>query len=939
VATGFVGRGREVSTIVGLCQRVVEEGSPGALLIQGDPGSGKTRLLAEAAERLPTSLHLPVIGYEPEREVPLAAARNLLRKMTEVPEYGPRLERLLLGTGADARSAESLRVFEATHGAITTVYPAVIQVDDLQWADPSSIALLHFLLRAAAADDRPLALVAAARPSSPSRSFADAVSRLLPAKRARTLELGPLDREAGLRLVRDMAPGLSDAEAAGMWQRAGGSPFWLEVLARSAGGEADAADDVVAARMRGLATDASLLLADLALAGKPLALTDAAALLRWPLARARGAAMDLVRSGLAVESVAGIRPVHDLIREAVERDLPDGVCRGIHRRLAARLEAEAGRDLTLLMEALNHRRAGGLPITDLALRIARAPGRRLVGEEGVRRLADMAAASDLHDPSGLDLQEAVATLAAELGEHRSALELWSHVADRAADPGRRGWACLEASKAAYEQQRGSEARRFLQGCRKVGSNDAALRIEADVHESAIVRWLEFATDRARPSTERALVVARRAAADAGEIDRMDPPVRRAYLHALGGAWEAAMVGYDPEGMLSAAEEMEEAARGFDEQVSLDAAVRAGEALRLLGRLSEAEGLLRRTWRQAHDLVMPVIALEAGPFLADVLHLLGRLPEAELVIGECLTLEDRIGRVPSAFGLSRIRAATIAASRGDWRRALDDLREAQIDASPHYRANVRFRLFVPLARLQGARAAEEIRTCLDGALQDARSVGCRKCGSEIAVRGAEALARSGLVDEARVALSAWEEANPHPPPLAAFFGVSARAAVTIAEGAPDPALALERVHREATGLGLELEALWALLDLGGAEASDDRGRATEVLRDAGAQAERIGAVTERGVAERALRTLGVRTWRRGAAADNLGSLTARESEIARLVADGASNPEIAGTLFLSRKTVERHVSNILAKLGIRNRAELAARIGTPHGDPANEGGPR
>ncbi|MGH2766962.1 MAG: LuxR C-terminal-related transcriptional regulator, partial [Actinomycetota bacterium] len=883
----------------------------------------------------------PVIGYEPERGVPLAAARNLLRKLTEVPEYGPRLEKLLLGTGADAGSAESLRVFEATHGAITTVYPAVIQVDDLQWADPSSIALLHFLLRAAAADDRPMALVAAARPSPPSRSLVDAVSRLLPAQRARTLELGPLDREAGLRLVRDMAPSLSDAEAAGMWQRAGGSPFWLEVLARSAGGEVDAAD-VVTARMRGLATDASALLADLALAGKPLALTDAAALLRWPSARAQGAAMDLVRSGLAVESVAGIRPVHDLIREAVERDLPDGARRRIHRRLAARLEAEAGRDLTLLMEALDHRRAGGLPVTDLALRIARAPGRRLVGEEGVRRLADMAAASDPHDPSGLDLQEAVATLATELGEHRSALELWSHVAGRAADPARRGWACLEASKAAYEQQRGPEARRFLQGCRKVGSKDAALRIEADVHDSAIVRWLELATDRARPSTERALAVARRAAAHAGGIDRMDPSVRRAYLRALGGAWEAAMVVYDPEGMLSAAEEMEEVARGFDEQVSLDAAVRAGEALRLLGRLSEAEGLLRRTWRQAHDLVMPVIALEAGPFLADVLHLLGRLLEAELVIGECLTLEDRLGRVPSAFGLSRIRAATIAASRGDWRRALDDLREAQNDASPHYRANVRFRLFVPLARLQGPRAAEEIRTCLDGALQDARSVGCRKCGSEIAVRGAEALARSGLVDEARVALSAWEEANPHPPPLAAFFGVSARAAIATAGGAPDPAPALERAHREATGLGLELEALWALLDLGGAEASGDRGRAAEVLREAGGQAERIGAVTELGVAERALRTLGVRTWRRGAAADagdGLGSLTAREREIARLVADGASNPEIAGTLFLSRKTVERHVSNILAKLGIRNRAELAARIGTPQGDPAIEGGPR
>ena len=55
------------------------------------------------------------------------------------------------------------------------------------------------------------------------------------------------------------------------------------------------------------------------------------------------------------------------------------------------------------------------------------------------------------------------------------------------------------------------------------------------------------------------------------------------------------------------------------------------------------------------------------------------------------------------------------------------------------------------------------------------------------------------------------------------------------------------------------------------------------------------------------------------------LTSRERDIARLVADGATNPEIASLLFLSRKTVERHISNIFAKLGLRNRAALAALV--------------
>jgi len=56
-----------------------------------------------------------------------------------------------------------------------------------------------------------------------------------------------------------------------------------------------------------------------------------------------------------------------------------------------------------------------------------------------------------------------------------------------------------------------------------------------------------------------------------------------------------------------------------------------------------------------------------------------------------------------------------------------------------------------------------------------------------------------------------------------------------------------------------------------------------------------------------------------------ALTDRERTIAQLIAKGASNPEIARQLFLSRKTVERHVSNVLKKVGVRNRAELAAKV--------------
>jgi DNA-binding NarL/FixJ family response regulator len=78
--------------------------------------------------------------------------------------------------------------------------------------------------------------------------------------------------------------------------------------------------------------------------------------------------------------------------------------------------------------------------------------------------------------------------------------------------------------------------------------------------------------------------------------------------------------------------------------------------------------------------------------------------------------------------------------------------------------------------------------------------------------------------------------------------------------------------------------------------------------------------------RELRGLGRRVRRRATAAGAPpGPLTAREREIAGLVAAGRTNREVAEQLVLSAKTVEAHLRNIYAKLGIRSRVELAREV--------------
>ena len=110
---------------------------------------------------------------------------------------------------------------------------------------------------------------------------------------------------------------------------------------------------------------------------------------------------------------------------------------------------------------------------------------------------------------------------------------------------------------------------------------------------------------------------------------------------------------------------------------------------------------------------------------------------------------------------------------------------------------------------------------------------------------------------------------------------------------------------------------------------DTQRAVNELELAAAAFDSCGAVRYRNAADQELRALGKRVQRRTtrAAQDAVGveSLTAREREVAGLVVDRMTNPQIAEDLFLSLKTVETHLRNIMRKLGVSSRVEVARAV--------------
>ena len=169
------------------------------------------------------------------------------------------------------------------------------------------------------------------------------------------------------------------------------------------------------------------------------------------------------------------------------------------------------------------------------------------------------------------------------------------------------------------------------------------------------------------------------------------------------------------------------------------------------------------------------------------------------------------------------------------------------------------------------------------------------------------------------------------PLADAMAHRAAAAVALAAGDPDAAAerALAAVAA-AEEIDARVDAAVARTLAGRAlAAAGHRDRALDELEHAAGQLDACGALRYRSQAEHELRKLGRNPYRRTSAKDATGvgvdTLTAREAEIARLVAKRRTNPEVASELFLSVKTIETHMRNIFRKLEVTSRLDVAPAI--------------
>jgi DNA-binding CsgD family transcriptional regulator len=919
----IVGRGEALAAIEPFLDRVSEIG--GALVFEGGPGIGKTTLWREAVARA-GERGWTVLACHPvaaEAKLAFASLADLFEPVADevLPEL-PEPQRMafavaLMRASPVGAPPNPRAVATASLSALRYLSEdaaIVLAIDDQQWLDRTSAEALAFALRRLG--PRRVGLIVAERlqheaPRDPMHLEAAFAGRLARQR------LGPLSASALHHVIRlQLGHIFPRPTLLRITETSGGNPFFALELARALS-ESGAQPS----------PGSTLLVPD------TLASLMAQRLERLPSRTRQLLLLTAVTAAPTVELLARTvgRPELDDALDDVRRarviELHEGRIRFTHPLLASAVEAAA----TAAERRSAHARLSTLVASP---------------EQRARHLACAATSPDETVARALD---AAAILARRRGAPEAAAELQEQAArltpphEGASRRRRRIQAAEHAFHAGDRTQARALAEAVLEDGPSGNDRSQALHVlgmlsgQEDAFAEAIARLEEALAHCDDPRTRMTIRLdlvhvvyhssdVRRAfdvlRGSVEEAERLDDPglLSSALAMQVLGRFMAGL-GSDPAGMARALA-LED--RTHDCQMLLRPTAIAGMLAVYEARVADAERLLREICDWAKER-----GEESGiPFLlfnrSRIAWLQGDLARAIELADEALLLTQQIGsdRLRTLALVHRSRAH---ATRGDLAMARSDLATARslIERTGHVQA-------IPwllaseglLALTEGnAGAAGQALSPLVGHVE---ANGVREPMQAYFLPDAiEALIRLGDLDRADALLESFaRRAVEFDRPWAIANAARCRSALALARGQLDAALAAaEDSARGWAALGMPTERGRALLMLGQVRRHRrEHGLARETFEEARELFTSIGALPWAAQATEELRRVPIR---RRASDD----LTPTEERVAALAADGLTNQQVAKALFLSPKTVEAHLSRVYAKLGIRSRAELGARMAT------------
>jgi DNA-binding CsgD family transcriptional regulator/tetratricopeptide (TPR) repeat protein len=951
----LAGRADELALLDGLL-RDLARGGGSAVLIEGEPGIGKTALVRSALATAPAGSHQVFWGAGDElgQELPLQPFLDALG--VRRPSANARratIAGLLRGEVATDRGADVPAILAEQLIALTidetAARPVALIIDDLQWADSASVKLWGRLARTAR--DVPLLLVGMTRPV-PQRDDLLALRR---GKKRVRVPLAALGQPAVTELVAALAGGQPDDGLLRLAHGAGGNPLYLTeliaALGRSGGititpsGAArlaaatvpDSLPAAIADRVGFVSAPTRDVLRAAALLGVEFAVSDLMTVLGKTVAALVPALDEARATGVLTDAAVGggLAFRHPLIREALYAELPAAV-RGVWHRDAGYALAAAGappdRVARQLLHALGGAPHDAEPGRGSAIEIERPP---------IATPATAPAAAAPIDQWMLDWLTGSADSLVGQAPGVAAELLGQAVAGSPAGSNRHGWLAGRLADALFRTGDDAEAVRVAE--RALGYADdpdlvvdlhwtlASCRLLAgSARESFAVLDRALAAPAIGPKHRgRLLVLAARTYAFLGDFEASGREATRALAAATeaGDVWATAWALHVLAMSAAYQGNLAEAVPLNDRALAVTETDPALYDLGLLLQINKA-GMLFNLDRRDEALA----TAERARQLADQVGTAHRLAQAHCVLGQGLY---EIGRWDDAL-------TEIAAVPRDLKEPTAACCELGIGAIILFHRNEAGAARRYLADAQ--RYAELADQRLVPTLALAQSLEREQAQAPAQALGILTAAFSdnpdGLEDNEDLFLDAVRLA------IKTADKATARTltgqAATLAAGSPIP-------HRHATALycqgivdrdasmlvaaarryadaGRPLPRAQALAAAAEAlVAAGDRTEARLAFEQALEVYESLGAEADLNRLQAEFRAHGIRRGphsKHRRATSGWDSLTETELKVAAFVEEGLSNPEIANRLMLSRRTVATHVSHILKKLDVATRTDIA-----------------